>query len=592
MIGNLSIRARLTLLIGYLSISMLVGGAMGIYMLTLSNNSLRAIYNDSFSKLEQLDELNRTVDENQLLLQRLLAGKLSAQPDNDMTWNGLFQEFNDGRHQATQMAKRLQAMNWADNERAILDQMTTARLEYRKSGIDPLLAAIQSGDKSTALAVEQGQLHERQKVMTRYINALINFEHARAKQAYEQAQSDFSLLRALAVVLTLVGVVIAMVIGFWISRSITAPLGKAVEQVRRVASGDLSQRIQTDNSDNEISVLIRAVCNMNENLHGMVGQVRQITEGINSDSAGIATGSADLAQRIEQQAQSLSGTASAMAQMTGTVEHNTESAHHALKVASTTREIAETGGQTMQQVVTTMAEISSSSRKIVDIISVIEGIAFQTNILALNAAVEAARAGEQGRGFAVVAGEVRNLAQRSSEAAKEIKALIDSSVQSVKAGSDLVQQAGDNMEEILTVVGLFSDIMQSIYDASSQQSSGIASINRSVSDMDEMTHKNAQLVEDAADAARNLQERATALYKAVSMFKLAYGGGNNAASSASSRTANTGAEPRKSQPQRQTPPPRKAPAQPDSLAANEPQPTSTQKKLTDIETVGEEWEEF
>ncbi len=589
MIGNLSIRARLTLLIGYLSISMLVGGAMGIYMLTLSNNSLRAIYNDSFSKLEQLDELNRTVDENQLLLQRLLAGKLSEQPDSDMTWNALFQEFDDGRQQATQMAKRLQAMNWADNERTILDQMTTARLQYRKSGIDPLLAAIKSGDKTTALAIEQGQLHERQKVMTRYINALINFEHARARQAYEQAQSDFVLLRALAIVLTLLGVVIAMIIGFWISRSITGPLGKAVEQVRRVASGDLSQRIETDNSDNEISILIRAVCNMNENLHGMVGQVRQITEGINNDSAGIATGSADLAQRIEQQAQSLSGTASAMAQITGTVEHNTESAHHALKVASTTREIAETGGQTMQQVVTTMAKISSSSRKIVDIISVIEGIAFQTNILALNAAVEAARAGEQGRGFAVVAGEVRNLAQRSSEAAKEIKALIDSSVQSVKAGSDLVQQAGDNMEEILTVVGLFSDIMQSIYDASSQQSSGIASINRSVSEMDEMTHKNAMLVEDAAEAARNLQERATALYKAVSMFKLAYAGSNN---TASSRTAHAGAEPRNAQSQRQNPPPRKTPAQPESLAANEPQPTSTQKKLTDIETVGEEWEEF
>lgn len=589
MIGNLSIKARLTLLIGYLSISMLVGGAMGIYMLTLSNNALRTIYNDSFSKLEQLDELSRLVDENQLVLQRLLAGKIAAQPDNDATWNGLFEEFKDGRKQATRLAGRLQAMHWEDTEQVVLDQMTEARLSYRKSGIDPLLAAIKAGDQNAALAIEQGQLHDQQKVMSQKINALIDLENARAKQAYEQAQSDFAVLRALAIVLTLIGVIIAIMIGFWISRSITGPLAKAIEQVRRVASGDLSQRVQSDASDNEISILMRAVCNMNENLHGMVGEVRQITEGINNDSAGIASGSADLAQRIEQQAESLSGTASAMAQMTGTVEHNTESAHHALKVASTTREIAETGGQTMQQVVTTMAEISSSSRKIVDIISVIEGIAFQTNILALNAAVEAARAGEQGRGFAVVAGEVRNLAQRSSEAAKEIKALIDSSVHSVKAGSDLVQQAGDNMEEILTVVGLFSDIMQSIYDASSQQSTGIASINRSVSEMDEMTHKNALLVEDAADAARNLQERATALHKAVSMFKLSYSG---AGAAASARQSTGSTETRKPQSSRTEPPVRKTPTPPDSLAANEPQPTSTHKQLTDIETVGEEWEEF
>ncbi len=327
---------------------------------------------------------------------------------------------------------------------------------------------------------------------------------------------------------------------------------------------------------------------MNENLNGMVAQVRQITHGISGEASHIAAGNSDLAQRTEQQAQSLSHTATAMSQMTGTVEQNTESAHHALKVASTTREIAETGGQTMQQVVATMAEISDSSRKIVDIIGVIEGIAFQTNILALNAAVEAARAGEQGRGFAVVAGEVRSLAQRSSDAAKEIKSLIDRSVSSVRAGSEQVQQAGDNMDEILTIVGLFSDLLQSIYNASSQQSSGISSINHAVADMDEMTRQNAALVEDAANAARVLQDRAIALEKAVSMFKLA----NTHAPSQYSHEAHRQGTVRTEKKSTKTRATSQSAPTANPLPAHDPVPTATQKQVSDIETVGEEWHEF
>jgi methyl-accepting chemotaxis protein len=293
----------------------------------------------------------------------------------------------------------------------------------------------------------------------------------------------------------------------------------ALEVAGAVAKGDLTQRIEVTSND-EVGKLMQALKDMNESLSGIVGEVRNSTESITTASQEIAQGNADLSQRTEEQASSLEETASSMEELTSTVRQNAENAKQANQLATNASDVAVKGGKVVGEVVETMASISTSSKKIVDIISVIEGIAFQTNILALNAAVEAARAGEQGRGFAVVAGEVRNLAQRSAAAAKEIKTLIDDSVDKVDSGSKQVDQAGATMQEIVQAVKRVTDIMSEISAASQEQGAGIEQVNTAIVQMDEVTQQNAALVEEAAAAAEAMQEQAEALMHAVSIFKL------------------------------------------------------------------------
>jgi len=305
----------------------------------------------------------------------------------------------------------------------------------------------------------------------------------------------------------------------WLISFVTRPLKHAVETADAVAKGDLTRRIEVKSKD-EVGQLLQALKDMNENLAGIVGEVRSATESIATASKEIASGNADLSQRTEEQASSLEETASSMEELTSTVKQNAENAIQANQLSKNASDIAIKGGKAVDNVVQTMASISTSSKKIVDIISVIEGIAFQTNILALNAAVEAARAGEQGRGFAVVAGEVRNLAQRSAAAAKEIKALIDDSVNKVDAGSKQVDQAGETMSEIVQAVKRVTDIMAEIAAASNEQSAGIEQVNQAIVQMDEVTQQNAALVEEAAAAAEAMQDQAYALMHTVSIFKL------------------------------------------------------------------------
>ncbi|BBP01229.1 methyl-accepting chemotaxis protein [Sulfuriferula nivalis] len=379
------------------------------------------------------------------------------------------------------------------------------------------------------------------------------------KTVYELGQSRYHMVMWLVGFLMTVSITLAAALAWWLIHAITRPLSAAVAAAERIAAGDLSQEIPVTSTD-EIGVLMQTMQTMQIGLNDIVTQVRQGTETISSAAQEIAIGNTDLSNRTESQANSLSITATETEQMTKMVEETTEHAHHAQKVAATTREMCESGGETMAKVVSTMSEISTSSRKIVDIISVIEGIAFQTNILALNAAVEAARAGEQGRGFAVVAGEVRSLAQRSAAAAKEIKTLITESVHKVKDGTQLVEEAGDNMEEILTVVGLFTDLLDSIYSASTQQNSGISTINRSISEMDETTQQNAALVEQAAAAAQSLQDQAQALEHTVGEFKL---------------TTYSSHEPVRRTQHHST-----------------EEPVARQPQHEEIDSVGEEWQEF
>jgi methyl-accepting chemotaxis protein len=312
---------------------------------------------------------------------------------------------------------------------------------------------------------------------------------------------------------------------FMITRIILRQIGGepdyAADVVRQVAEGNLAVQVQVRSGDT--ASLLASLKGMVDRLSGLISGVRDTTESITTASQEIAQGNADLSQRTEEQASSLEETASSMEELTSTVRQNTENAKQANQLANNASDIAVKGGKVVDDVVHTMASISESSKKIVDIISVIEGIAFQTNILALNAAVEAARAGEQGRGFAVVAGEVRNLAQRSAAAAKEIKTLIDDSVNKVDAGTKQVDQAGATMTEIVQAVKRVTDIMAEIAAASNEQSAGIEQVNQAITQMDDVTQQNAALVEEAAAAAESLQEQANNLKESMSIFKLKIG---------------------------------------------------------------------
>ncbi len=314
-----------------------------------------------------------------------------------------------------------------------------------------------------------------------------------------------------------------VVFGLLIGRSITRPLNQAVAVAKTVATGDLSSHIAAHQPNDETGHLLTALREMNSNLVRIVSEVRADADTIATASSQIAAGNLDLSARTESQASSLEETASSMEELTATVKQNSDHAGEANELAATASNVAVKGKTVVSQVVDTMSSINVSSKKVVDIIDVIDGIAFQTNILALNAAVEAARAGEQGRGFAVVASEVRNLAQRSATAAKEIKFLIDDSVERVASGTRLVDQACATMDEIVDSIGRVSSIMAEITQAGHEQSGGIEQVNQAITQMDEMTQQNAALVEQAAAAAVNLQEKAVNLSHVVSVFKLADG---------------------------------------------------------------------
>ncbi len=322
-------------------------------------------------------------------------------------------------------------------------------------------------------------------------------------------------------------VLLGLGLALGIARMVARPLENAVKLAQQVAAGNLSSRIEVHGKD-ETGQLMQALKDMNASLQQIVGQVRQGTDSIATASSQIASGNQDLSVRTEEQASSLEQTAASMEELTSTVKQNAANAQQANQLAGVASQVAVRGGAAVGQVVQTMSDINASSRKIVDIIGVIDSIAFQTNILALNAAVEAARAGDQGRGFAVVASEVRTLAQRSASAAKEIKQLIDDSVRKVEEGNGQVEQAGKTMEEIVTSVRRVTDIMSEITAASHEQTAGIEQINQAVTQMDQMTQQNAALVEEAAAATDALQGQAAALSKVVSVFQLAPGAGPRA----------------------------------------------------------------
>ncbi len=415
--------------------------------------------------------------------------------------------------------------------------------EQHAAIVAPMARAIELGMQNKSVEATKVLIDEvrpvQRKLMTD-LGELAALESRLSHEASDAASSAYESAQRLMIILGVIALLAGVTAAWFITRSLTQQLGgepsTAVEIASRIAAGDLDVQIDTRAGDS--SSLMYAMKSMREKLADIVRNVRNGTDTIATASSQIAAGNLDLSSRTEQQAASLEETASSMEELTSTVRQNAENAGQANQLAINASEVAQRGGHVVSEVVQTMEQINASAKKIVDIIGVIDGIAFQTNILALNAAVEAARAGEQGRGFAVVATEVRSLAQRSAAAAKEIKSLIGDSVDKVESGSKLVAEAGSTMDEVVASVRRVTDIIAEISAASNEQSAGIEQVNQAITQMDQVTQQNAALVEEAAAAADSLQEQAGNLSDVVSVFRVA-GLGQAAARAAKKKTGST-----------------------------------------------------
>ena len=424
--------------------------------------------------------------------------------------------------QSSELQKRLETLSMAPQDKALFDEIGVNRKGYL-SGRDTVSAVKKEGDMERARKIFDEQFVPAAAKFQDSLKRMVEMQRKKIDELAMSIGKANHSARIAQIVFGLSAVGVGLFLSLWLTRSITRPLQRAVDATNRIAALDLTELVQGHDRD-ETGRLLSALGAMQQSLQQLVAQIRSSTDSISTASAEIATGNQDLANRTEESASSLQQASTSMDQLTGTVRHSAESARTANQLAASAASVATRGGEVVSQVVHTMDEINDSSKKISDIISVIDGIAFQTNILALNAAVEAARAGEQGRGFAVVASEVRSLAGRSAEAAKEIKALIGASVDKVEAGSRLVGEAGTTMHEIVASVQRVSGIIGEIADAAVAQSSGIAQINATVSQLDQMTQQNAALVEDGAAAAESLKDQAARLATVVAQFKMADGG--------------------------------------------------------------------
>ncbi|MCE3261496.1 MAG: hypothetical protein K0R43_575 [Pseudoduganella sp.] len=419
---------------------------------------------------------------------------------------------------SAELQKRIEPLISDADEKALWGRLMEQRKLYIASR-DKVAKLKTDGELEQASDVFEKIYRPAAADYQKQVNDLLAMQRGKIDAIGKQIDGIAATSRTLLLVLAGLAVAFGAACAFMLTQGITVPLARAVDAARRVAAGDLTGDIRVHGQD-ETGQLLHALRDMNQALLNIVSEVRSGTHSIAIASSEIAAGNQDLSARTEQQAASLEETASSMEELTSTVKQNADNARQANQLSGAAAAVARKGGAVVSEVVGTMDSIEASSRKIVDIIGVIDGIAFQTNILALNAAVEAARAGEQGRGFAVVATEVRNLAQRSAAAAKEIKELIGDSVEKVNAGSRLVSDAGQTMEEIVSSVQRVTDIIGEITAASAEQSSGIDEIYKAVGQMDQVTQQNAALVEEAAAAAESMQKQASNLADVVSVFKV------------------------------------------------------------------------
>jgi methyl-accepting chemotaxis protein len=445
---------------------------------------------------------------------RVTAGIISTDPAVGLAFKSAIAETTA---RISEVQKNIQSMQLSATEKAQMATIGTLRSKVI-SLRDTAQKARADGNVEEALKLINDEYMPTQKAYVESLRELVKIEDGATtafKTEMDQARATTAEIMAGVVAMLLLGILVSAA---WLIRSIRVPLSAANDLAARIAQGDLSMTIDTTRGD-EFGDLMKSLASMNTSLGNMVNQVRQSTDSIAIASAEIATGNNDLAHRTEETSSNLQSTASNMDRLTHTVQISADNARQASTLAANASSVAERGGAVVRQVVSTMEDINVSSRKIADIIGVIDGIAFQTNILALNAAVEAARAGEQGRGFAVVASEVRSLAQRSAEAAKEIKLLINTSVDKVTSGTQLVSDAGSTMNDIVQSVRKVADVIGEITASSGEQSTQISGVNQAISGLDQMTQQNAALVEQSAAAAESLRDQADQLARAVALFK-------------------------------------------------------------------------
>ncbi len=515
MLKNITIKSRLIFVISFLSLLLVGGGIIGLTSLSSSNQALKTLYEARLVPMGQLDIVVRSIDRDRMAI--------AESVNNEPAFIARkMAEIGKRGEQVNQIWGTYLASSLTPEEKSLAAKFTESYKKFIAEGLKPASDALLAQNSQQAMEMMQGPLSQHYIPMQEGIDALIKLQLEVAKSEFEKGQQLYAMVRNTSIAAIAFGLLLAAVMGVWLVRGICRSLDQAVAVARGVATGNLAQKIDIRSAD-ETGQLMQALKDMNQSLVKTVSQVRAGTETIGVASREIASGNADLSSRTESQASALEQTASAMEGLTSTVRQNAENARQANQLVLSASDFAVKGGQVVGQVVDTMGSIKDSSRKIVDIIGVIDGIAFQTNILALNAAVEAARAGEQGRGFAVVAAEVRNLAQRSAGAAKEIKILIGDSVEKVDVGSRLVDQAGQTMGEIVSSVQHVADIMSEISAASQEQSAGIEEVNLAITQLDEMTQQNAALVEQAAAAAESMQDQAASLVHAVAVFELGDG---------------------------------------------------------------------
>jgi methyl-accepting chemotaxis protein len=511
-LNNLKIGQRLALGFGMILALLVLVTATGLSNMNTLNNTVDNIVNGNNLRLQAANDMREAQRSVTIAVRDIILTEDEAETRR------LYEEIGAGWQAYDRADAVLQKMVTRPDMRALLGKITDARTTSA-----PLIAQAAELGKLNKQAEGFEVLKSKVKPATAaWRNAIAEMIRAQTElNAADQAagEAEYGKARVVLYAVAAAAILLAVVIAWRITRSITGPMREAVRIATTVAAGDLTSRIEVDSKD-ETGELLAALKAMNESLRTIVHQVRDGTRTLATATDEIATGNLDLSSRTEQQASALEETASSMEELTSTVKQNAENARQANQLVQSASDVAVRGGSVVAAVVTTMGSINESASRIVDIIGVIDGIAFQTNILALNAAVEAARAGEQGRGFAVVASEVRNLAQRSASAAKEIKTLIDDSVGKVNEGSRLVHEAGSTMEDVVGSVRRVTDIMAEITAASQEQEAGIEQINQAVSEMDAVTQQNAALVEEAAAAAQSLQDQSGELEQMVSTFRL------------------------------------------------------------------------
>ena len=515
--NGLKISTRLYGLVSLLSAVLLGVGLLGLYANQLTNESLQTVYEDRTVPLAQLGELNYLVNRNRILLMDMLITGMVA---NDRTvLQRRTQEYSANTARIDGLWKDLSTHRLTPEESTQLDAFQKQLDTFVKAGVEPAMAAVLDDNIDAAGRLYRNQVSPVAQEVQGRLNQLVQLQTRIAKDEFEAAVARYARVRLIALGSIVLGVALAVALGVSLVRGIARSLAQARRLTQAVASGDLCTEIDVTGRD-EVSQVLRLLQAMQGQLASTVRRVRQGAEAVSAASVELAQGNRALSSRTESQASALEETAASMEQLGSTVRQNADNAQQANQLARQASEVALTGGQVVGDVVGTMRGISESSKRIADIINVIDGIAFQTNILALNAAVEAARAGEQGRGFAVVAGEVRSLAQRSAQAAKEIKDLITQSVERVDQGSAQADRAGSTMQEVVAGIRRVTDLVGEITVASKEQSDGVAQVGEAVTQMDQVTQQNAAQVQRMADAASKLQTQALALVEAVAFFLL------------------------------------------------------------------------